>query len=142
MDDPSHPRIKKIYWPMKHEDARALEIIGATVLAIQTLFNVQILNGYYATYWTFVIAGAVVVFLFLILRNQEAFPVEIVGISLFLGYGFLRWFYSIGAQLPGKGVDVLLPINYSIGLAYSVATGAVTCLLLWFYRLATKQPKK
>lgn len=64
-------------------------------------------------------------FLLFYLKTSHHFRAETVDAVLLLTYGFLRFIYSLGIQLPGKEPQVLLPVIYSLALGYAAATGAV-----------------
>jgi hypothetical protein len=116
---------------MKKNDAYALEFIAVTVASLQGILNAQILQGYFDGYLLYVVSAIAVGFFFFLFRKRTSFPVEITGVACLLAYGFLRFIYSLGIQLPGKGRDVFLQPIYSLAFGYVGATGALACLIIF-----------
>jgi hypothetical protein len=127
---------------MKNDEARAFEFIAATVASFHGIFNAQVLLGNFERYWLYVASAIVGCFFFLLFKKKKSFPVEIAGVTLLLAYAILRFIYSLGIQLPGKGRDVLLPPIYSLAFGYVAATGAAACLVLFAWRFFNERYSK
>lgn len=86
----------------------------------------------------YLVALPVVLFYVLWFRKKKVFSAQIVGVGALLVFVFLKYLYSLGVQLPGKGEgDSLLPISATLAFGYAALTMAVACLFLYLIQLAS-----
>jgi hypothetical protein len=84
----------------------------------------------------YLIALPVVLFYVVWYRNEKTFFAQYVGIGSLLAYVFLKYLYSLGIQLPGKGEEgTLLPVTTTLACSYAALTMAVACMFLYLIGL-------